>query len=72
MNTTQRIAKTAKALGYTVTTEFGGQMVARNAEGQARISAGFVAGRFVGGYVLDSLGHVVPCATVRDLIRFAA
>ena len=71
MNTTQRITKTAKALGYTIATERN-ELVARDAKGDAKMSATIVEGRFHGGYVTDTLGHIVSCSTVRDMIRWAA
>ena len=72
MNTTQRITKTAQALGYTVSSEFGGELVARNAQGEARMSATIVDGRFHGGYTTDRMGHVVSHRTVREFIASAA
>ena len=72
MTTTQKLTKIAQDRGLTVTTEFGGQLVARDAEGQVRLSAGFVGTKFVGGWILDRTGHVVHCPTVRDMVRFAA
>jgi len=71
MNTTQRITKTAKTLGLTVSTERQ-QLVARDAAGNARMSATIVDGKFQGGYITDRTGHVVSCSTVRDMVRFAA
>ena len=71
MDTTQRLTKTAKALGLTIATERQ-ELVARDAAGTARMSATIVDGKFFGGYVTDRTGHVVSCSTVRDMIRFAA
>ena len=71
MTTTQRITKTAQALGYTVTSEFGGELVARNAQGEARMSATIIGGRFHGGYTTDRMGHVVSHSTVREFIGAA-
>lgn len=71
MNTTQRLTKTAQHLGLTVSTERQ-ELVARDAAGIARMSATIVDGKFHGGYVTDSMGHVVSCSAVRDMVRWAA
>jgi hypothetical protein len=72
MTTTQKLTKMAQDRGLTVTIEHGGQLVARDSQGQTKISAGFVGTKFVGGFIIDALGHVVHCPTVRDMVRFAS
>ena len=71
MTTTQRLTATATDLGYTVETERD-QLTARDASGTVRLAATIIDGKFYGGYVVDSLGHVVSCGTVRDMVRFAS
>ena len=59
------------ALGYTVSQE-SSNFVARDQDGNARLSATIVGGKFHGGYTTDRMGHITSHSTVRDMIRFAA
>ena len=75
MTTEQTLTATARRLGFRPTiarTETAARFTALDQEGNIRVSADIINGRFASGYTVDRFANLVSCSTVRELTRFMA